>query len=268
MSTPTWADVAALATAGGIAVQPIGATEQHGPHLPITTDAVIATALADAARDVLAGRSATGQAGVPPLWVLPTLAYGTSPEHASFAGTVTLSSTTLLAVCLDVARSVAASGIGTLVFVNAHGGNPELLHLVARDIRDETGVLAITVHAPALPLPPELTAAIPRPDLDVHAGFYETSVMLAVAPASVRMPLAVPDGLTRTDAIARGAVSSVVGPFAAVPLPWRTADVSASGTIGDPTGATAEWGLSALRAQAEELADALTEIARLRPEFS
>lgn len=268
MSSPTWVDVAALAAAGGIAVQPIGATEQHGPHLPLTTDAVIATALADAARDVLATRVAADMTGVPPLWVLPTLAYGTSPEHASFAGTVSLSSTTLRAISLDVGRSVAAAGLRTLVFVNAHGGNPELLHVAARDIRDETGVLVVVVHGPALPLPSELADAVPRPDVDVHAGFYETSVLLAIDPASVRSPLAAPDGLARTDGLAVGAVTPLVGPFAAISLPWRTEDVSASGTIGDPTGASAEWGRAALRAQAEALADALMEIARLRPEFS
>ncbi|MFF8186079.1 creatininase family protein [Microbacterium sp. NPDC016588] len=268
MSSPTWADVAALAAADGIAVQPIGATEQHGPHLPISTDAVIATALADTAQKVLAARAGAGAVGVPPLWVLPTLAYGKSPEHASFPGTVTLSSHTLLGVCLDVARSVAAAGVRTLVFVNAHGGNPELLHLVARDIRDETGVLAFTVHGPALPLPPELAGAVRRPDVDVHAGFYETSVMLATDPASVRLSLAAPDGVDRADALATAAVSPIVGLFAAVSLPWRTEDVSASGTIGDPTGATAEWGRAALRAQAEALADALIEIARVRREVS
>ncbi|WP_295775884.1 creatininase family protein [uncultured Microbacterium sp.] len=268
MSSPTWIDVAALAAVGGIAVQPIGATEQHGPHLPLSTDAVIATALADTARDVLAARAAAGIAGIPPLWMLPPLAYGTSPEHASFTGTVSLSSTTLRAICLDVARSVAAAGVRTLVFVNAHGGNPELLHVVAREIRDQTGVLVVVVHGPALPLPPELTEAVPRPDVDVHAGFYETSVLLAVDPASVRLPLAAPDGVPRTDELAAGALTPLVGPFAAISLPWRTEDVSASGTIGDPTGANAEWGRAALRAQADALADVLREIGRLRSEFS
>ncbi|GAA3018374.1 creatininase family protein [Microbacterium dextranolyticum] len=267
MIDPTSPDVTAIAAAGGIAVQPIGATEQHGPHLPLTTDALIATALAEAAADAVHARAASGDEDAPSLWMLPTLAYGLSPEHAGFPGTVTLSSTTLLAVCLDIARSVAAAGIRTLVFVNAHGGNPELLQVVARDIRDQTGVLAVSVHGPSLPLPAALADQMGRADLDVHAGFYETSVLLALHPAAVRLPLAAADGIDRIDALATGAVSPSVGLFGAVPLPWRTRDVSASGTIGDPTGASAEWGREALHAQGLALADVLREIARLRAEL-
>jgi len=264
VSEPTWRDVAALAAAGGIAVQPIGATEQHGPHLPLTTDALIATALAGAAVRRLAQRADAGEPEVPPVWLLPTLAYGKSPEHAGFAGTVTLSSRTILALCIDLARSVAAAGIDTLVFVNAHGGNPEALELVARDIRDDTGVFAVSVHAPSLPLPERLLAAMPRPELDVHAGFYETSLLLAIAPDSVHLELAAADGLERAAALDAASRSPLVGVFGGVPVPWRTSDVSASGTIGDPTGASAQWGSDALDAQGEALAEVLAGVARLR----
>jgi len=257
-------EVAAIAASGGIAVQPIGATEQHGPHLPITTDAVIASALASRAVAALRARVP----GAPEAWLLPTLSYGKSPEHRGFPGTVTLSSTTMLALCLDVARSVADSGIRTLVFVNAHGGNPELLHLVARDIREQTGVLAVSVHAPSLPLPADLVERVPRPDLDVHAGFYETSVMLALDPDSVSLPDAAPDGVEAADALVADALSPLVGLGGAVPLPWNSSDVSASGTIGDPTGASAEWGAAALDAQTAALADVLAEVARVRGALS
>lgn len=253
--------VAQIAAAGGVAIQPIGATEQHGPHLPVTTDAVIATALAERAVTLLGEREA------PPVWLLPTLAYGKSPEHSGIPGTITLSSTTMLAVCLDVARSVALSGIRTLVFVNAHGGNPELLQLVARDIRADSGVLAVGIHAPSLPLSSGLADRIPRPDLDVHAGYYETSIMLAVAPEAVDVAAALPDGLARADELAAGSAAASGGVFGALDLPWHTADVSGSGTIGDPTGANAEWGAAALAEQGAALADAIVEVARLGGEL-
>ena len=256
--------VAAVAAAGGIAVQPIGATEQHGPHLPVTTDAVIATALAERAVDVLAAR----QEQAPPAWLLPTLAYGKSPEHAGSPATNPLSPSTLRAVCRALARSVAEAANRTLVFVNAHGGNPEALQLVARDIREETGVLAVPVHAPSLPLSDALAARMPAPELDVHAGFYETSVMLALAPDAVDLSAAHADGIDRAAELAADAVSPLVGLFRAEPLPWHARDVSVSGTIGDPTGADAAWGAVAIAKQAESLADVFTEIARLRGELA
>lgn len=247
-------EVAAIAAAGGVALQPIGAYEQHGPHLPLETDALIARALTAAAARLLPTDL--------PAWVLPTLAYGKSIEHAGFPGTITLSTTTLLAVCLDVARSVAASGIRTLVFVNAHGGNPELLALAARDIRAELGLDTYSVHVPSLPLPDDLVARMPRPDLDVHAGHYESSVLLALAPDTVAMEFAAADGLASADAVAGFEHVSL---FGSVALPWSTADLSDSGTIGDPTGADAEWGRAAVEAHSRALATTIVEFARFGP---
>lgn len=266
-SLVTSPQVARLAAAGGIAVQPIGATEQHGPHLPVSTDSIIATALATRATEVLAARAGEGQ-HAPPVWLLPTLAYGKSPEHAGIAGTITMSSSTMLAVCLDLAHSLAGSGIRTLVFVNGHGGNPELLHLVARDIRAATGVLAVSVHAPSLPLSAQLVGRMPRPDLDVHAGYYETSLMLALAPAGVDLSEAHADGIARADELSQGSRTPLVGLFGTVSLPWHATDVSASGTIGAPTGADPDWGAAAIEEQGAALADVITEIARLGRELA
>lgn len=246
-------DVAAIAAAGGIAVQPIGATEQHGPHLPLATDAILAEALAERAIAKLPLEV--------PAWTLPTLAYGRSPEHVGRAGTVSLSMTTLIAVCMDVARAVAGSGIRTLVFVNAHGGNPDLLRAINRDIRAEFGVNAYTVHAPTLPLPDDLIAQMPRPDIDVHAGFYETSIMLALRPDAVALADAAPDGLAVADALAEYGRISL---FGAIPLPWHVDHLTWSGTIGDPTGADAVWGEAALDVQSTALAEAILELATFR----
>ena len=243
-------DVQRIAASGGIAVQPIGAVEQHGPHLPVTTDATVAEALA-------IGAVAKLPASLP-AWILPTLPFGLSPEHAGWPGTVSLSATTLLALCLDVASGVAESGIGTLIFVNAHGGNPDLLRVVSRDIRAAFGVKAFVVHAPDLPLPTELRERMPHPELDVHAGFYETSVMLALDPDSVALDDAAADGLAVLGPLADQRRISLFGD---VSLPWQTGELSASGVIGDPTGADAAWGHAALDAQTTVLAETIEELA-------
>jgi len=242
-------DVVRIAASGGIAVQPIGAVEQHGPHLPVTTDATVAEALAEGAVAKLPESLSA--------WVLPTLPFGLSPEHAGRPGTVSLSAGTLLALCLDVAKGVAESGIGTLIFVNAHGGNPDLLRVVSREIRAAHGVKAFVVHAPDLPLPDVLRERMPHPELDVHAGFYETSVMLALDPSSVALDEAAPDGLAVLGPLAEQQRISL---FGAVSLPWHTDELSASGVIGDPTGADASWGRAALEAQTTVLAETIEEL--------
>lgn len=237
----------------GLAIQPIGATEQHGPHLPLATDAIIAETLATRAVELLPDSL--------PVWLLPVLSYGLSPEHAGRPGTVSLSTTTLIAVCMDVARAVAASGIRTLIFVNAHGGNPDILRVLTRDIRERFRMHAYAVHAPTLPLPAELIAQMPRADYDVHAGFYETSVLLALEAEGVDLDVAAPDGLAAATALASMQHISL---FGEVSLPWHVDDVSASGTIGDPSGANAAWGRAALDAQAGALAEAVVEFATFR----
>jgi creatinine amidohydrolase len=244
--------VAALAEGGAVALVPVGAHEQHGPHLPLATDTLIAEALTRMAADRL-------PRDVLP-WLLPAVPLGKSIEHLGFPGTVSLSTTTILAVCLDIARSAAASGVRAIVFVNGHGGNPEVLQLATRDIRAEVEIPAYTVHAPSLPLPVQLIEQMPRPDLDVHAGFYETSVLLALAPDAVRMADAMPDGLTAADALDRLHRLPLDGPVA---LPWRSSDLTRSGIIGDPRGANAEWGRQALEAQAGVLATVITSFAGL-----
>ncbi|MFW8745486.1 creatininase family protein, partial [Mesorhizobium japonicum] len=157
----------------------------------------------------------------------------------------------------DVARDVAASGFRTLVFVNAHGGNPELLRVAARDIRAQIGIHAYLVHAPDIDLPDELGASIPRPDVDVHAGYYETSVMLALAPELVALPLSRPDGIEAVRALDDAGLR-LDGPAA---LPWFTRDLSPSGVIGDPTGADAVWGRAALDHQGRALAGLVERLA-------
>jgi creatinine amidohydrolase len=239
-------DIVRVATAGGIAVLPVGATEQHGPHLPVDTDTIIAAALARRACDLLAGEVET--------WLLPALAYGFSPEHASHAGTISLAADTILRVCDDVARAAQASGMRAIVFVNGHGGNPEVLHVATRTIRRERGLHAFTVHAPSLPLDADLVASHAAAETDVHAGHYETSVMLALRPDLVDTTALRSDGVDLETRFPRTGGVSPLGPIG---VPWHSEDLSGTGTIGDPSHADAAWGQRALEVQGRALADAL-----------
>ena len=240
----TSGSVAAL-PAGAIVVQPIGAIEQHGPHLPLVTDALIAESVATAA---------VKQAAVP-CWQLPTLAYGKSNEHLGFPGTISLSTETLLAVCRDVGRSLARSGIGKLVFVNGHGGQPCLLETAARDIRAETGLHVFTITPMRLGTPPGVQLSDTA--FGIHGGELETSLMLALAPQLVRMELAALDSHEAARLFGGYRYLTLEG---AIPTAWLTSDLCASGVLGDPRGATRATGEAVLAHWIAAVAGALAEI--------
>lgn len=197
--------------------------------------------------------------------MLPALPFGFSPEHAGRAGTIALSPQTLLGVADDIGRGVAASGIRRVLFVNGHGGNPELLHVACRQLRERLGLAAFAVHVPGLALPTELDEGVTTGDRDAHAGHYETSVLLALDPTAVKMDAARADGL---EAVA-AAAESPTRPFGPVSVPWHIDDLSPSGVIGDPTTADAAWGERAFAAQASALAEIVRAVAAhpLPPEW-
>ncbi len=227
LSAPQIAD---LPKDGAVVVQPIGSVEQHGPHLPVVTDAFVAESLVRSSVSLLGKDD-------PDVWILPTLSYGRSIEHLGFVGTVALSTDTLLSVCRDVGRSVAASGFRRLAFVNGHGGNVALLDVVSRDIRAETGLLVFRIMLAQFGLPESLDC--PDAEFGAHADFVETSVMLALDESMVRMDRAQPGGES-ADRLFGSRQSH--GPATPVPTAWLTRDLSANGVIGDPRQASAEIG--------------------------
>jgi creatinine amidohydrolase/Fe(II)-dependent formamide hydrolase-like protein len=255
MTTRLWAEatteqIAAAATGpegGLVAIQPIGAVEQHGPHLPLATDTLIAEAIAAAA----AGRYRGSD-----LWVLPTLTYGRSTEHLGRAGTIALSASTLSAVCLDLGRSLADSGARKLVFVNGHGGQPSLLDVVARDIRHQSGLEVYSIMPSRFGMPDGI--ADPDP-FDIHGGFVETSVVMALRPELVRSRLAVADGLDLGQLYRGLRYLTLEG---AVPTAWLIDDLSSSGVVGDPSAASAQAGAAVVEYWTCALAGALDEIVR------
>jgi creatinine amidohydrolase/Fe(II)-dependent formamide hydrolase-like protein len=247
MSVRRWAELtteeAAAIGPGATLVQPLGAIEQHGPHLPLITDALIA--------ETLSARAVAGSADV---FLLPPLHYGKSTEHLGRAGTVALSTNTLLAVLADLGASLAAGGVRRLVLVNGHGGQPGLLDVAARDIRDRSGLRVFSITPMRFGMPEGFVNPDP---FDIHGGFAETSLMLHLAPELVRADLAEPGGLevgARYGGLRR---LTLEGP---VWTAWLTDDLTVNGIVGDPRAATAEAGAAIAAHWTAALAEALGEI--------
>ncbi|MCK9893558.1 creatininase family protein [Frankia sp. AgB32] len=233
-----------------VAVLPIGSIEQHGPHLPLSTDLVVAESLAHDAVETY------GDAH--DLWLLPPLAYSKSNEHAWSAGTLWLSATTLLAVLDDVARCLATTPVRRLVFLNGHGGNSALLQVAARDVRLAHGLRTFVMH-PSLPADHGGTSPAAELGMGIHAGIDETSLLLHLRPGLVRLDLgvrSVPEQLTGYERVRFGG---------AVSFGWLSDDFGTDGTIGDPTSATAERGRNLYEAMVTAAGQSLAEIARFDP---
>jgi creatinine amidohydrolase len=233
-----------------IAILPVGSAEQHGPHLPLNTDFVVADSLA---RDVVGGHG--DQLG---LLRLPSLAVSKSNEHAWSPGTLWLSAATLLTVLDEIARCVATTPVRKLVFLNGHGGNSALLQVASRDVRLAHGLRTFVMHPS---VPPDQGGASPVAELGmgIHAGVEETSVMLHLRPDLVRLELgerSVPEHLA---SFAR------VGFGKPVSFGWLSDDFGTDGTLGDPTGATAERGKQRYEAMVAAAAESLAEIAAFDP---
>ena len=178
LSHLTWTEVRDLNTEGGALVLPLGSIEQHGPHLSLDTDLFFADRFLDLALQRL-------EPGVK-VWRLPILPISKSNEHVGFSGTFWLSAKTLMAVITDIAQGARQAGFRRLVLWNCHGGNRALLEVLARDIRIETGLMTFQIFPPAV-MPDPLAPLDPRePRYGIHAGEWETSVMLALSPDRVR----------------------------------------------------------------------------------
>jgi creatinine amidohydrolase len=223
----TWQEIAEM-DKSAVILQPMGAIEQHGHHLPLAVDSLIAV-------EVLA-RALGALAPAIPAFVLPPLYYGKSNEHTGFAGTISLSTATMLQLLTEIGESIYRAGFRKLAFVNAHGGQPQILELVVRDLHAKYAdfwlfplfIWRVPNCADQL-LPPKELA------LGIHGGMAETSLMQTIAPDLVKMERAVCEYPPVFD-------NSLLSLEGACPYSWITQDVSQTGTIGDATLASGEVG--------------------------
>jgi creatinine amidohydrolase len=249
----TTRDFAALDVAATVAVLPLGATEQHGPHLPLGVDTVLAEGIVAASLPRL-------PADLPVLF-LPTQQIGLSPEHARFAGTLTLSAETVIRMWKEIGVGVARAGVKKLVLFNAHGGHVGAMDIVARELRAEHGLIVYSVSWFNLPLGDagaQFGAGEHR--FGVHAGDIETSMMLALAPQQVRMAEA---KNFRSTSEQRAADYAILGNGKSAKLGWAMEDYNPQGAAGNAAAATAARGQAVVDAAAEQLALLLAEVSRL-----
>ncbi len=251
-----WADYTAQAFAALdrealVAVLPVGAIEQHGPHLPLSVD-----------RDILDGIITAALPLIPqecPALFLPTCAVGKSDEHASFAGTLTLSASTLMAMWTEIGACVAAAGVRKLVLFNSHGGQMAPLDIVARDLRIRYGMIAVAANWFAMGLP---QAALDPHESQhgIHAGEMETSMMLALHPDRVAMEHA-RDFEPLSVKLAADHAQLGLGPGAR--LGWQAQDLHPAGACGNAAAATAEKGQVFIDHAARQLVALLQDVAAL-----
>lgn len=212
-----------------VILQPMGTIEQHGPHLPLIVDAAIVEAVLGKALYIL-------DAAIP-AYALPTLYYGKSNEHWHFPGTLTLTAQTLIATLTEVGESLYRAGFRKWVLLNGHGGQPQVLEIVARDLHQRyEDFLVFPLFIWRVPNIAAKLLTEKELELGIHAGDAETSLMLAILPDQVKMEWAVAEYPTD---LPQDSLLSMEGDL---PFAWTTRDLSRSGTIGDPTTATKEKG--------------------------
>jgi len=248
-----WAEIAAADPARWIAVLPVGAIEQHGPHLPLATDALIgegylSRALALAPPEL-------------PFTVLPPLTIGLSTEHQAFPGTLSFSVATAIAMLGEIGAGVQRAGVRKLLIMTSHGGNVEISDIVARDLRARFGMLVVTCAWSRFGYPPGLFAD-DEIRHGIHGGAIETSLMLAYRPDLVVRPAAVQ---ATPASVAMASEFSWLGPHGPAGFGWMTQDLNASGAVGDARSASAAKGEAALIHGAEAFIALLQEIDRFDP---
>ena len=243
--TLRWPDVKKRLNERSILIQPMGAIEQHGPHLPVNTDQVVADEVS---------RALVRQSGDDlDLWLLPTISYTKSNEHAHFPGSVWMSQATMAGILDDLGRSVAMLPTKRLVFLNAHGGNSALLQTANRELRLAHGLMTFLTH-PGLPADQGGTSPASELGMGIHGGTDETSIMLHLRPELVEMSLAtrnVPEKLAANKYVRFGG---------RVAFGWLSSDFGPDGHIGDPVPATAELGKELFEGSVRALGESMAEV--------
>jgi len=248
-----WPDISGAA-ARWIAVLPLAATEQHGPHLPVGTDVMIAQAYLARVRELLPD-------GIPATF-LPLQPVGISTEHIDYPGTLTLPTEIALKTWMALGECVARAGLRKLVMVTSHGGNSAAMTLVAQDLRAKYGLLAVTTGWSRLSAPEGLFSA-EEVRHGVHGGAVETSIMLARFPRHVRSE-AIAD--FRPAGIAMETDYRWLSAHRPAPFAWQAQDLHLSGAAGDATLASAEKGEILIEHGARAFCELLADVDQFDPD--
>lgn len=244
-------DFASVDAERAVAVLPVAATEQHGPHLPLGVDTTLADGVVQASLGHL-------RADLPVLF-LPTQAVGLSSEHTAFAGTLTLSPQTLITLWCELGACVARAGFRKLVLFNAHGGNVAPMDIVARELRGSHRMLVYSTNWYTLPLGEAVDSLFSAQEhrFGIHGGAIETSMMLALQPGQVRMDQAM-DFASTSEQRARN--FPILGNGRSARLGWQMQDYNPLGAVGRASDASADKGRALLQAAGRQLASLLAEV--------
>lgn len=240
-------------TSGWIAVLPVAATEQHGPHLPTSTDADIARAMVTACIERLPKQL--------PATFLPVEEVGWSAEHGDTPGTVSADPGELASKWFGIAAGLKQDGLGKLVIVSSHGGNTPVVDTVIMRARAELGLLCIATAWSRFGTPPGLFSE-DEVRLGIHGGDIETSIMLAHCPASVRMDRARDFGSLQQQLAGSMKHLRAYGPHR---FGWMMHDLNPHGVTGNAAAATAEKGRAVIAHQSAGFIELLEDVHRFEP---
>ncbi|MCL2716805.1 MAG: creatininase family protein, partial [Alphaproteobacteria bacterium] len=241
-----------------IAVLPLAATEQHGPHLPLGTDVLIAKAYLKEVRAQLGQEPGQEPGKGIPAAFLPLQGIGISTEHRDYPGTLTLPPEIAIATWVAIGEGVARAGVKKLVLVSSHGGNNAAMTLAAQELRARHNLFVVTTAWSRLC---GASALFPQPEVEygIHGGAVETSIMLASHPEHVRLA-DIADYPSRARTMgANPLILSLAPPRAAAPA-WQAQDLHPAGAVGDTRLASAEKGRELIEAGAQAFCQLLAEI--------
>ena len=244
----TTAEVGSLAPRDAVAILPLAAIEQHGPHLPLSTDLDIGLGLLAAAFRLLPGDF--------PAWVLPPQALGASREHARFPGTISLEPELLIAAVEAAGDSLARDGVRRLVLSNSHGGNRHALREAGLRLREEHELLVVDASWFRFPRPEGVELPESEWRHGFHGGAVETAMMMHLRPELVRVDEA-PPGRSLGEEIEKTLLR--LGPEGVASFSWLAGDLNEAGVVGDARRADPAMGARLISHYAGVLAEVILD---------
>ncbi len=254
MAARYWQDLATTEFDGldrdrTVALLPVAAVEQHGPHLPVGVDAIINEGTVSRAMKLMPAS----------VLVLPPMPVGKSNEHLAFPGTLSLCAETLIRLWTEIGECVHRAGIAKFVMVNSHGGQPQIMDIVARDLRVRLGMLAVATNLNSLGSIPDLFSPTERRH-GIHGGSSETSQIMYLRGDLVRMDAR--RNFTSATIAWEQEYKYLRAESPGIGFGWQTQDLNPAGALGDATDADAGRGARLTELRAAGLAELVAEVIR------